>query len=208
MGIRIVIAGAGGFGRGVYSWLSSSPKHLAEHEISEIVYIDDASPEAEPGAPVVSSIGDYIPGAHDRVLCAVGDPKTRESIVLRLADRGARFHTLVDDRVVLANGVTVGEGSVLCPGVVVSADVSIGRHVHVNFNCSIGHDTVLGDFTTLSPAVNIMGEVQVGSGGFFGGSSTVLPRLTIGSHTVIGAGAVVVSNLPASVKVKGVPARW
>lgn len=207
MSCRVVIAGAGGFGRGVFGWLSSSARHREEYEISEIVYIDDAAPSIDPHASVISTIDAYVPQPGDRVLCAMGDPETRMRVVEKLWAASARFHTFVDDRAALGEGVSVAEGSVICPGVVISADAQIAEHVHVNFNCSIGHDTVIGGFSTLSPTVNIMGEVQVGEGSFFGGSATVLPRLEIGAGAIVGAGAVVTKNVSEQQAVVGVPAR-
>lgn len=192
---RIVIAGAGGFGRGVYEWLASSARHREEHRIVQIVFIDDARPAIAPQAPIVSSIADYQPTPGDAVLCAIGVPRTREAVVGRLRSRGATFHTFVDDRATVGSRVRVGEGAVVCPGVVVSADALIGAHVHINFNCSVGHDTELGDYTTLSPSVNLMGDVIVERNVFFGGSAVVLPRLRIASGSTVGAGAVVVRDI-------------
>lgn len=207
MSRRIVIAGAGGFGRGVLSWISSSPRHLEHYEISEIVFIDDGRPAVTPQAPVVSTIRGYAPEPTDAVLCAVGVPDVRRTVVQSLVGAGAQFHTFVDDRAVIGGGVTIGEGSIICPGAVISANVSVGAHVHVNFNCSVGHDTELGALTTLSPAVNIMGEVVVGEGAFFGGSAVILPRITVGDRSVVGAGAVIIRNTEPFGIYVGSPAR-
>lgn len=207
MGRRLVIAGAGGFGRGVYGWIAGSPGYCEERGIDDIVFVDDRSAGRELPAPVVSSIADYAPEDADEVLCAIGDPGTRALIVERLRASGVRFHTYLDPRAVLGEGVRVGVGSIVCPGSVLSAQVVVGEHVHINFNCSVGHDTTLGDFTTLSPAVNVMGEVPVGRLAFFGGSAVVLPRLSVGTGAVVGAGAVVIAAVPEGVTVVGNPAR-
>lgn len=204
MGNRIVIVGAGGFGRGVYSWLTSSPRHLASHQIDDVVFVDDFATSAP--APIVATVDSFVPEASDDVICALGVPTMRMNVTERLRARDARFHTFVDDRCVLADGVRIGEGAVLCPGVVVSADATIGSHVHINFSCSIGHDTVIGSFTTLSPSVNIMGEVSVGESVFFGGSAVVLPRTVVGDRVTVGAGAIVLRSVEAGLTVVGNPA--
>jgi len=207
MSRRIVIAGAGGFGRGVLSWIRSSPRHLEHYEISEIVFIDDGRPAVTPQAPVISTIRGYMPGPNDAVVCAVGVPDVRRAVVQSLTGAGAQFHTFVDDRAIIGDGVTIGEGSVICPGVVMSANVSVGAHVHINFNCSVGHDTELGELTTLSPSVNIMGQVVVGEGAFFGGSAVILPRIAVGNRSVVGAGAVIVSRIEPFSIYAGSPGR-
>ncbi|WP_099331844.1 acetyltransferase [Actinomyces minihominis] len=207
MSTRIVIVGAGGFGRGVHSWITTSPRFLAENQVEDVVFIDDnANPALLPGQ-LISTIADYTSELNDRVLCAIAAPKVRQHLVEQLQNKGAQFATFIDDRVITAGGSTVGEGSIVCPGVVLDADVTLEDHVHVNFNSSVGHDTVIGEFSTLSPATNIMGEVSVGQGSFFGGSAVILPRTTIGEHSVIGAGAVVLHGTDANVTVVGNPAR-
>lgn len=207
MGKRIVIAGAGGFGRGLLSWIRSSPVYLERQHISEVVFIDDREPAVRPRLPVISTIREYLPEPNDVALCAIGIPAIRRLVVQELEKVGARFHTFVDDRAVVGEGVTIGEGSIVCPGSVISADVTIGNHVHINFNCSLGHDSTLADFTTLSPGVNIMGQVPVGSLVFVGGSAVVLPRLSVGSEAVLGAGAVVTVSVPPGATMVGNPAR-
>lgn len=204
---RVVIAGAGGFGRGVYSWLKSSPRHLASHSVSEVVFIDDAEPEVKLDSIYIGTIQGYRPRPDDEVICALGQPKVRQRVTALLQETGAQFHTFVDDRAILGAGVTMGEGVVICPGVVISANATIKNHVHVNFNSSIGHDTTLQDFVTLSPGVNVMGQVVVGQGAFLGGSACVLPRLSVGQGATIGAGSVCVAPVVAGSTVVGNPAR-
>lgn len=204
---RLVIVGAGGFGRGVYSWVTTSPRYMSDAAISEVVFVDDHPKRGTLGAPCVSTLSTYSPSSNDRLIVAIGSPEARRTITELLATRGARFATFVDDRAVLGLGVRVGTGSVICPGVVISAQASLGKHTHVNFNCSVGHDTRLGEYTTLSPSVNIMGEVLSGDSVFYGGSSAVLPRLRVGNDATVAAGAVVTLSVESGWTVAGIPAK-
>lgn len=201
-----MIAGAGGFGRGVFSWLTSSCAHRRDNDVESVVFIDDSAKREAP-AEIVSSIEGYSPREDDYVICAVGQPALRRTLVDALWAKGARFHTFVDDRAVVAESVKLSDGAVVCPGVVISADAQLGEHVHINFNSSVGHDVRLGAFSTLSPSVNIMGEVVVGESVFFGGSAVVLPRLCVAAGAVIGAGAVVHKTVSTAATVVGNPAR-
>lgn len=208
MSKRIVIVGAGGFGRGVHSWLMQSPKHREKAAIQEIVFVDDDIPKVKPQAPVICTVRDYAPLYEDRVLVAVANPKIRQNIVESLELRGVRFHTFIADQAIVAEGsqLGIGIGTIVCPAAVIDAHVNIGCHVHVNFNSAVGHDTVLGDFTTLSPMTNVMGEVNVGSGVFVGGSAVVLPRIDIADMVTIGAGATVIRSVLQDDTVVGNPA--
>lgn len=207
MSVRVVIVGAGGFGRGVHGWLISSPRHRSEFRILDVVFIDDDLSVIPSGGRLIGTIRDYVPAPDDRVLCAVGSPTIRRRLVSVLRAAGAKFHTFIDDRATVSPGVRIDAGAVVCPGTVVSADARLGEHVHVNFNSSVGHDTILGGYSTLSPAVNIMGEVRVGDSVFFGGGATVLPRISVGDAATVGAGAVVIHDVEAGSTVVGNPAR-
>lgn len=208
MSRRLIIAGAGGFGRGVLGWLRSSPRFKMENDISSIAFIDDGMPRFEIDAPIVSKISEFVPRRNDLVLCAVGNPEIRKKIVAKLQKQKVNFGSFVDDRAVIGPNVQIGVGSIVCPGTVISADARLEDHVHVNFNCSVGHDTVVGEFSTLSPSVNLMGEVVIGNEVFFGGSAAVLPRLRIGSASTIGALTLITKDIPSGVTVKGVPGKW
>lgn len=186
--------------------MQQSSGHLKNNDVAEIVFVEDTNSRRPFTGPVSGTLRDYIPKQSDEVLVAVGRPQLRRNIVGRLHDRGAKFHTFIDDRAILAESVEIGAGSIVCPGTVISAAATISLHVQVNFNCSIGYDTLLGDFTTLSPMSNIMGETILGTAVFVGGSAVILPRIEIADETTIGAGATVMQSIESPITVVGTPA--
>jgi acetyltransferase-like isoleucine patch superfamily enzyme len=66
---------------------------------------------------------------------------------------------------------------------------------------------VIGDHAHVAPGVHTGGEVRIGEGTLVGIGATVMPGCSVGSWSVIGAGAVVTADLPGSVTAVGVPAR-
>jgi UDP-3-O-[3-hydroxymyristoyl] glucosamine N-acyltransferase len=90
---------------------------------------------------------------------------------------------------------------------VVTSNVKIGSFSQINLNCSIGHDTELGDYFTSAPGVNISGSCKIMEGVYFGTNSCVREKVNISSNITIGCGAAVVSNLAESGIYAGVPAR-
>lgn len=204
---RLIIAGAGGFGRGVHAWVRLSPKWRAKHGITETVFLDDHEPQVPVGAPIIGTIAAYEPRPTDVVLVAVGSPRIRRRVANDLAQRGARFATFVADSSSLGDRVQLGEGTVICPGVLISSDVTISKHAHINMGCTVGHDAHVGEFVTMSPACNLGGGVEVAESAFLGAGVTVLPRMKIGKRTLLGAGAVVIEEIPGGVKAVGNPAR-
>ena len=89
----------------------------------------------------------------------------------------------------------VNKGAIICPGTILTTGITIGRHVIINLNCTIGHDCVIGDFVTISPGANISGNVTIGNGCYIGTNAVIREKITICDNVVIGAGGVVVKDI-------------
>ncbi len=141
------------------------------------------------------------------VIAVVGDPLIKESLVLKAAQGGKSFATLIHPGVEPAPDVRLGQGVLINKGTLLTANISIGDHVSINPGCGIGHDAVIEDYVTLMWRVNISGNCRIKRGSLIGSGATLLPQCSLGPRTVVGAGSVVTKNLPAQVTVAGVPAR-
>jgi sugar O-acyltransferase (sialic acid O-acetyltransferase NeuD family) len=206
---RIVIVGAGGFGREVLSWLRTSPEWRRRHDVESIVFIDDGIPDVPVpvDVPVVSTITDFIPGPDDLAICSVGSPSVRKNIVRELEQRGLPFAVFIHDRALVQDNTKLKPGVVVCPGVIVTTHVSLGSHVHLNINSTVGHDAVIGDFVTLSPGCHLGGFARIEDDVFLGTAAVVLPGKIVARGAVVGAGAVVVRDVSPELTVVGNPAR-
>ncbi|MFM9970430.1 MAG: acetyltransferase [Burkholderiales bacterium] len=209
---KIAIFGAGGFAREV-AWLLSSD---VSHQAYDLVgYIED---DAQPGRMVngmpVLSWQTFPACAADTLLAvAVGNPQSRGKIVARCAAAGFSFATLVHPSVALSEFVELGAGAILCSGSVLTVNIKLERHVHINLNCTIGHDVHIGEFTTLSPGVHVSGHVHIGKYVFIGTGAVIVDGtaqkpLVIADGTVIGAGACVTRNTEPDSLYVGVPAEF
>jgi sugar O-acyltransferase (sialic acid O-acetyltransferase NeuD family) len=188
---RFVIVGAGALGREVKLW-------IGQCRSEPIVFLDDHA-----GGPgVLGNVESYVRCEGDAVLVAIADGKLREAVT----DRFTAVASFVAPTAITGDCI-IGPGCLFLPQSLVSADVKLGAGVVVNCYSSIGHDVVLGDFTTLSAHVDITGRCTVGKRVFFGSGSRVVPGIKIGDDAVIGAGAVVVRDVPAGTTVFGNPAR-
>ena len=105
-------------------------------------------------------------------------------------------------------------------------NIRLGERVFFNFNCVVLDvcPVTIGDFTLFGPAVQIYTPlhplnaearrreeygkpIEIGSDVWVGGGAIILPGVSIGARTVIGAGSVVTRSIPAGVFAAGNPCR-
>ena len=77
----------------------------------------------------------------------------------------------------------------------------------MNWGCTVRYDSLLKDFITLLPCVSISGNSVLEEGVEVGTGCQVIQKLRVGVGAIVGAGAVVVRDLPPSYTAVGVPAR-
>lgn len=144
-----------------------------------------------------------------RVALGIGDTTARRGVVAAVVDAGfsERFLTAVHPDAVIGRDCTLGAGCVVMAGAVINAGTTVGCHAIVNTRCSIDHDGELGNFVTISPGATLGGSVRIGPGTVIGLGASVIHGRTIGEDTIVGAGSVVVQDLPSNAVAFGVPAR-
>jgi sugar O-acyltransferase (sialic acid O-acetyltransferase NeuD family) len=204
---KICIIGTGGFGREVLCCIIDSVKST-ETNISELVcfMVDDkfySEPEIMGIKVIPKSTFDtdlY------KVVVAVGDPLARKKIVEDLPPH-TEFTTIIHPSAVISKWVEIGDGSIVTAGTVITCNVRIGRHAHLNLNTTIGHDCIIGNFFTTAPAVNISGNCTFGSCVYFGTNAAVRQGITICDNVVVGMGGVVVKNISQEGVYIGSPAK-
>ena len=204
---KLLIIGAGGFGRELYAWASQHPDCGRQWQLAG--FLDDNPEALKPFglfAPVLPLTG-HRPTADQLYLVGLGMPALKEKLVAPLVAAGAEFLTFIHPSAIIGARVTLCRGVVICPGAILSVDIDVGEFAMVNLNCTIGHDARLGPWTSLSAQCDITGHVRVADRVFLGSRVSIIPGKTVGSRAVVGAGAVVVTDVPAAVTVVGIPAR-
>jgi sugar O-acyltransferase (sialic acid O-acetyltransferase NeuD family) len=208
----LAIIGAGGIAREIASWAEQA--RLDGDPVRVTAFVDDPHPGRElHGRPVVR-LAELDRAPSPWFVVAVGSPALRRRLAEEAEAAGLRpAPALVHPGVVWDRPrVQLGVGTVVCPGTILTTDVTVGRHVQINLQCSIGHDARLEDLATLSPGVHVSGWVTIGAEAFLGtGAVTVDGRedrpLRIGAGATVGAGAVVTRDVAPGTTVVGVPAR-
>jgi hypothetical protein len=142
-----------------------------------------------------------------RFVIGTGSGRTRARLDQVAHRDGRRCSTLAHPAAVIGARVSLGEGNVIWPGAVLTADITLGRHVHVNAGVTVGHDAHADDYVTFLPGCTASGSTRIGSGSTIGAGATVIDGVTIGANVMVGAGAVVIGDVPDNTVVVGVPAR-
>ena len=201
----LFIIGAGGHG------LVVAEAALAASTWDQIVFLDD---HIEAGFEIgafsvigpVSQLAKESSG-NDQFVVAIGDNRTRVSLLTKAMSDGFRSAIIIHPSAVVSISAEIGVGSVILANSVINARATIGIGAIVNTSASIDHDCKLGQGVHVSPGAHLAGGVHVGDLSWIGIGATANPNVKIGSSTIVGASAAVVEDVQDCEIVKGVPAR-
>lgn len=201
----LIVVCAGGLAREII-WLARDtnewdpvgflvdPQYLNERNMCEV--------------PFLGSIEEWHKFPDASFVVAIGAPRHRKAIVERMARLGIpKFATLIHPSVLKSPYVTIGAGSMITAGCILTTQVQIGSHTIVNLGCTVGHDVKIGDYCTLSPQVAVSGNIILEDGVEIGTGASLIEKLSVGTGSLIGAGSVLTKSLSDNVLAVGVPAR-
>jgi acetyltransferase-like isoleucine patch superfamily enzyme len=134
------------------------------------------------------------------------------------AGTGMGPHSFLGDHSCAREGVLLGSDAVVGAGCVIRENVEIGDRTRIQSHAVLGADSVIEASCFLGPGVQVIIGRTMGTparksppvlrrGCQIGAGAIILPGVEIGEEAVVGAGAVVVSDVPARARVMGVPAR-
>ena len=205
---NIVIVGAGGVGRETSLIIQQINELKSTWNL--IGFIDDdvnSCGNLINGYPVIGGMDSLEKLSLDTyVVVAIANYKVKKRIVNKINNR-FKFATIVHPRVLINDYMTLGEGTIIYEGAILTTNIKVGNHVIISPKCGIGHDSIIKDYVSLLWNVNISGNDIIEEGVMMGSASTVIQGKKIGKGSTVGAGAVVIDNIDSYSTVVGVPAK-
>jgi len=118
-----------------------------------------------------------------------------------------RVVSLVDPSAFVSRTASIGRGCVVYPHCFIGLNARLDDLVFCMTGCTINHDDVIGTRTALTSGVQLAGSVTIEPDCYLGQGCTVRQFVTIGRHSIIGMGAVVVGSVEPDSVMAGNPAR-
>ncbi|EOT2902271.1 transferase [Clostridium perfringens] len=206
---NLIIIGAGGVGRET-AWIVEQI-NMKKKTYNILGFIDDNRNLWNTyinGYKILGGIDYLLKNEVDyEVVIAIANYKVKKDIVSKLKDKGVKYATLVHPSLNLHTSVNIGEGTIIYEGVIISPNVIIGNQVIISPKSGIGHDSIIKDFVSILWNVSISGNDLIEEGVLLGSSSTVIQGKKVGMASIIGAGAVVISDVEKYTINIGVPSR-
>ena len=204
---KIVIWGCGGHAREV--------NHLCDQLKYEVIGFLDERPEMKGrivnDIPVLGDLHDItsLKKQISIVCTGVGDPALKKRFVTKTKAAGFEIaESIIHPSVYISKRNTIGIGSIICEGAIITTNVHIGNFVIINRSSNISHDNIINDYVTIAPGVTIAGNVTIEEGAYIGIGSSIREKINIGPWSIIGGGAFVKNDIPGKTLYAGVPAKF
>lgn len=201
----LLILGAGGHGK-VVADTAAATGHW-----DKIAFLDDRHPALATVLdwPVIGSLEEakkFLP-EYDGFCVAIGNNELRIKLLKLYLDLGFSAPSLVHPTAYISPSASLGPGCVVFTQGALNAEAQVAAGGIINTGASVDHDCTLNEGVHLCPGVRLAGEVKVGRQTTLGTNVAVIPQINIGSHVMVGAGSVVVTDIPDHSTAAGVPAK-
>lgn len=205
--MKIVVVGAGGQARIVYEILTY------DRNVEVAAFLDNmvhGSDEHIMGIPVVgdhSVLPKLIENGVNGAVIAIGDNRIRAERFDEFGSMGLELVNAIHPTAYIAPSARLARGVTVAIGAIIGTGCRIGNNVIVNNGAIVDHENDIGDHVHIAPGCSLAGRVTVKNRTLVGIGSTVKEYVTIGQNVTIGAGSVVLEDIPDNAVAVGAPAK-
>ncbi|WP_106794993.1 acetyltransferase [Aquimarina sp. Aq78] len=154
-------------------------------------------------------IQDLVEQGVNKGIIAIGDNWTRFLVQTRIKKLSPDFEfiTVIHPSAIISPSAIVGKGSIILASVTINAHARIGDFCIMNTDANFDHDSYIQDFSSLAPGVTIGGNVSIGTCTAISLGANIIQGITIGKHSIIGAGSLILNDIDDFKLVYGVPGK-
>ena len=200
----LIIIGGGGFAKEVI-WLAND----CNRKVKGVLDDSDQTHNIQvQGATVLGDVSSWVNYKDCEFIIAIGSPRTRQKVLDKMLTFGEPdFATLIHPSVRFSNTVSIGEGSIICAGSILTADISLGKHNILNLNVTVGHECEFADYVTIAPMVAVSGNVKLHHLVEVGTGAVIRQGLNLAEGSMLGMGGILTKNIPERMIYAGNPAK-
>jgi sugar O-acyltransferase (sialic acid O-acetyltransferase NeuD family) len=196
---RILVFGSGGHAKVVVDAIECENKFQIQALVDPFSTLQSLA-----GYPVLRDHSDLAPG---NFVVAVGDNAIRKKIYSQLVLDSWTPQAVIHPSAIIARDSQIGAGTAIFAGAIINPASIVGENTIINTAATVDHDGNIGSHCHIAPGCHLAGNVLVAEGSFLGIGVRVIPKIKIGSWSVVGAGSVLIKDVDAHSTVVGVPAR-
>ena len=174
---------------------------------NDINYLDKSNDEIFfLGRKIVQKVNENYNGYF---FVAIGDNYLREKVYNQflIENKLAQCITLVHPKSCVSFRSSIEEGTIIMPLSVVNSSTKVGKGVIINTSSTVDHDSILMDFCSLAPGVNIGGNVSVGIRSAISIGTSIKHGVGIGNDVVIGGSSLVLEDIDDNCLSFGIPSK-
>ncbi|WP_196889215.1 NeuD/PglB/VioB family sugar acetyltransferase [Aureivirga sp. CE67] len=205
---KAIIIGAGTYGE-VYA------TYLKEEGFDIIGFVDDNPTTHNKEINGILVLGDSdtlnneeIKSKITNIFCSIGNNRIRVKMLEKAIELGYSTPNFIHSSVQLTNDIQIGKGVYILPNSIIMPHTVLEDFVMISMGSKIAHHCILKKGSFISTGVNFGANIVLKEMSFVGIGATLMTGITtIGKNVTIGAGAVVIKNVPDNAVIVGNPGK-
>lgn len=204
---NLIIIGAGGMGRTVYSNALESIGYGKTFVIKGFIDDDTNALDGFPNyPPLLGTIKDYVPEENDVFVSSIGGT-LRRTCMEEIIHRGGEFIELIHKTARIYANAKLGKGNFIGAYSVIGNDAVIGDNNMIQSYTVIGHDAHIGSWNRIDTHVTCVGGIVIEDDVNIYTGAVINNKVVIESGANVGALSFVIRKVKAGTTVMGNPAK-